>query len=106
MDDLDITIPIACFVVVLHTIIGGLIYLDNEEHHKYHDYQGIQGIMLCLFRICLFIGFMFGIVQTKREIKEKRKQSFMNFLAFSGSLYFLALPVFVGACQMVAVNQQ
>jgi hypothetical protein len=38
MEDMDITIPIACFVVVLHLIIGGLIFLDTEEHHKWHDY--------------------------------------------------------------------
>lgn len=37
-DDLDIAIPIGIFVLIIHALIGGLIYLDNEEHHKYHDY--------------------------------------------------------------------
>lgn len=36
--DLDISIPIGCFVVAIHSLIGGLIFLDKDEHHKYHDY--------------------------------------------------------------------
>lgn len=38
MDDLDITIPIGAFVLILHALIGGLIFIDNDEHHKFHDY--------------------------------------------------------------------
>jgi hypothetical protein len=38
MEDLDITIPIGIFVVLMHALIGGLIFLDNDEHHKFHDY--------------------------------------------------------------------
>ena len=41
MEDLDITIPIGIFVLVIHALIGGLIFLDNDEHHKYHDFQGV-----------------------------------------------------------------
>ncbi len=38
MDELDILIPIGCFIVIMHVIVGGLIFIDSEEHHKYHDY--------------------------------------------------------------------
>jgi hypothetical protein len=38
MEDLDITIPIGIFVITMHALIGGLIFLDNDEHHKFHDY--------------------------------------------------------------------
>lgn len=41
MEELDIIIPIGCFVVIMHAVMGGLIFIDNEEHHKFHDYQGI-----------------------------------------------------------------
>jgi hypothetical protein len=61
MEDLDITVPIAIFVLVIHTLIGGLIFLDNEEHHKWHDYQGVQGVLLCVFRIIMFGAFIYGI---------------------------------------------
>lgn len=65
VEDLDITIPIATFVLVIHVIIGALIFLDNEEHHKWHDYQGVQGVLLCVFRIVMFVAFIIGINQTK-----------------------------------------
>ena len=38
IEDLDITIPIGLFIVVIHGLIGGLMFLDHEEHHKHHDY--------------------------------------------------------------------
>lgn len=41
MEELDLIIPIGCFVFLMHVIVGGLIFIDNDEHHKYHDYQGI-----------------------------------------------------------------
>ena len=41
MDDLDIALPIACFILVLHILIGGLIFLDSDESHKFHDYGGV-----------------------------------------------------------------
>jgi len=25
----------------MHVVIGGLIFIDTEEHHKFHDYSGI-----------------------------------------------------------------
>ena len=77
MDDLDITIPIGIFIVVMHAIIGGLIFLDSEEHHKYHDYSGVQGILLCLFRVLMFAGFLFGIKTTRSDLKENKKLVFI-----------------------------
>jgi len=41
MEELDLLIPIACFVIIMHVVIGGLIFIDTEEHHKFHDYSGI-----------------------------------------------------------------
>ena len=65
MEDLDITIPIAIFILVIHCLIGGLIFLDSEEHHKWHDYQGVQGVLLCVFRVIMFAAFIYGLQQTK-----------------------------------------
>ena len=41
LEELDLLIPIACFVIIMHAVIGGLIFIDTEEHHKFHDYSGI-----------------------------------------------------------------
>ena len=38
MEDIDIAIPIGLFLVVIHALIGGLIFVDSEDHNKFHDY--------------------------------------------------------------------
>ena len=106
MEDLDITIPIGIFVVIMHALIGGLIFLDNEEHHKFHDYQGIQGWLLVIFRFILYAGFIFGIVSTKNNVNDKKKKNFLGFLSISGSIYFLSMPMFVITCNMMAPYNQ
>jgi hypothetical protein len=78
MDELDLILPMACFVIIMHTAIGCLIFIDTEEHHKFHDYSGIQGIMLCFMRILLFIGFIYGFNQTRKEIKDQKKLEYMR----------------------------
>lgn len=70
MEELDIILPVGCFVVVMHVLIGSLIFIDNEEHHKFHDYSGVQGLLLCAFRLLMFLGFIFGIIKSKRELKD------------------------------------
>jgi len=99
--DIELAIPVAAFVLFLHAMIGALIFLDNEESHKYHDYQGVQGILLCLFRLCLYAAFILGIVQTKKDMKDKGKVNFMIMLAIAGTFYFLALPFSVIICGMI-----
>ncbi|CDW87269.1 integral membrane protein gpr180 [Stylonychia lemnae] len=107
MEELDLIIPISCFVIIMHVIVGGLIFIDNEEHHKFHDYSGIQGFMLCFMRILLFMGFIYGLYQTRKEIKDQRKLEYMRQLLLSGSLYFLSLPFFLLLCNLLSpYNQQ
>jgi p-aminobenzoyl-glutamate transporter AbgT len=60
-EELDIIIPIGFFVILIHVVIGALMFIDNEEHHKFHDYSGIQGLVLCIFRVFMFIGFIYGL---------------------------------------------
>ena len=94
MEDLDITLPIGCFILVLHLIIGGLMFLDSEEAHKTHYYQGVQGIMLIIFRLCMYLAFLYGIWDTKDKVaRNAQKSQFLNLLLVSGTLYFMALPI-------------
>lgn len=97
-DELDILIPIGCFVVIMHVIVGAIIFVDNHEHHKYHDYQGIQGIMLGLFRFMMWLGFIYGMRQTRKEVKDVKQIKYLQSLTISGSLYILSLPIFLYLC--------
>ena len=41
IEELDITVPIFIFVIVIHGLIAGLTFLDDNEHYKYHDHSGV-----------------------------------------------------------------
>mmetsp|Transcript_47357 Transcript_47357/g.34653 ORF Transcript_47357/g.34653 Transcript_47357/m.34653 type:complete len:276 (+) Transcript_47357:488-1315(+) len=106
-NDLELALPVGGFVLLLNGVIGILLYLDNEESHKFHTYQGLQGILLCVFRLCIFGGFIFGVHYTKQNLKPKEKRDFLTMLMVVGSLYFLGLPVTVWLCGFVSpFNQQ
>ena len=49
---------------VIHFAIAYLMFIDHEERHKWHDYQGPQGLTLCLIRMGLFVLFINGILHT------------------------------------------
>lgn len=68
----------------------------------------MQGVLLCIFRLIMFAAFIFGISNTKADLKlDKTKLPFIQLLLVSGSLYFLALPTFVSLTYFVApYNQQ
>lgn len=106
MQDLDLTLPIAAFVVIIHFIAGALIFIDSDEHHKNHDYQGLQGLLLCIFRVCLYIAFLYGVKKTRCIVKDKRKLLFLKFLTISATLYFLSLPTYVFLCQFIEPYNQ
>ena len=106
-DDLDLIIPIGCFLIIMHLIIGGLIFVDTHEHQKYHDYQGVQGILMCVFRILLLLGFIVGMIFTRGDIKDPKKVPYFRHLLISGFLYLISLPVCLILCLFVApYNQQ
>ena len=106
MDDIDIAVPIGLFILVIHALIGGLIFVDSEEHHKYHDYQGAQGILLIIFRILMYLAFAYGYWSTKTSLKERDKLGFLKIIFWTGNLYFLSLPLSVLVCEFLNPYQQ
>lgn len=102
LEDLDLVIPIGCFIIVMHVLIGGLIFIDTEEHHKFHDYSGIQGLILCIFRVLLYVGFIYGLRNTRKDIRDQKKIEYLRQMSISGTLYFLSLPIFYGLCHTLS----
>ena len=37
--------------IITHLIIAALTLIDNGKHHKYHDYEGFQGLLLVIIRL-------------------------------------------------------
>ena len=57
----DIYLMIGVFCMVIHLMIAGLTFVDDGEHHKYHDYSGLQGGFLVFLRLLLLAGFYYGL---------------------------------------------
>ena len=91
LKDKDIYIIVLCFVVMIHMMITGLTFIDYGEAYKYHDFGGVQGFILILLRVLLWIGFVVGIVMTRKTAPKKTLDFLRGFL-ISGSLYILAFP--------------
>jgi hypothetical protein len=37
-DGIDVYAPLYMLVLMLHTMMGALTFLDKDSHHKYHDF--------------------------------------------------------------------
>lgn len=46
MQETDVYILSAVFVLMIHLLIAALTYVDDAESHKYHDFGGLQGVVL------------------------------------------------------------
>jgi hypothetical protein len=88
MQETDIYILSAIFVVMIHLLIAGLTYIDDDEHHKYHDFGGVQGIILMFLRLIIFAAFVYGVRETAKKANNKQKDFLWN-LTFSASFYIL-----------------
>lgn len=73
MQETDIYILSAIFVVMIHLLIGALTYIDDDEHHKYHDFGGVQGVILMVLRLIIFGVFIYGIKDTGAKANSKQK---------------------------------
>ncbi|CAI2370389.1 unnamed protein product [Moneuplotes crassus] len=91
MVETDIYILTAIFVIMIHLLIGALTYVDDEEHHKYHDFGGVQGVILMILRLIIFGVFVYGIKDTSNSADRKQK-SFLWSLTITATTYILSFP--------------
>lgn len=73
-------------------MIVGLSYIDYDQYNKFHDYGGIQGFVLIIFRMILYSIFLFGCYDTLKTTN-KNQTKFIKNLRASTSLYLLAFPI-------------
>jgi hypothetical protein len=53
-------LPVGATVLALHLVLAAMTYIDIDSSHKYHDYAGIQGWVLILFKLGLFGYFTYS----------------------------------------------
>ena len=48
-------------VIIVHLTLAAMTYIDIDAHHKYHDYSGVQGWVLILLKMGLFLYYLYLI---------------------------------------------
>jgi hypothetical protein len=87
-------------VLLMHAGIAVSIFYDHEEDHKYHDFQGFQGILLCAARMIVFCFFILGMTQYKAPANSTashiaKESHYMRIIGLAGTMYLLSLPLVV-----------
>lgn len=59
--DIEIYIPFLILLLVMHLIVAGFTQLTSDEYSKYHDYEGIQGLILVISRLGMLTYFLYGM---------------------------------------------
>ena len=77
---------------ITHLAIAALTLIDNGRHHKYHDYEGFQGLLLVIIRLGIFWLFIYKVKQLL-NIAARKNVLFIKEFLISTSVYMLAFPV-------------
>lgn len=59
--DKDAYIVIFIVILLLNMIIMGLTVIDYGAETKYHDFSGVQGVLLVLLRLGMYFTFVIGM---------------------------------------------
>jgi uncharacterized membrane protein len=68
---LDIYLPIGAVVIVIHLTLAAMTYVDFDDYHKYHDFAGVQGWVLIIFKLVIFIYYLYLIRVNRDKIPRK-----------------------------------
>lgn len=79
-------------VFMIQIIIAFVSSYDDGEHHKFHDYSGLPGLLLILIRLGIFFQFMRRSAETEAQMPRKYK-SFFKLLKVSSAVYLLSFPI-------------
>lgn len=63
-ESLDIYLPMGAAVSAVHLVAGALVFVDDDGHHKFHDFAGYQGLALMVMKICILAYFAWTVLAT------------------------------------------
>ena len=60
-NNLEFYVPVGSIMIALHLVLAAMTYIDLDSYHKYHDFAGIQGVLLVILRVLLFSYYIYCI---------------------------------------------
>jgi len=104
-NNLDVYLPVGAVVVVIHLTLAAMTYVDFDDYHKFHDFAGIQGLVLILFKLGLFAYYLYLVRVNRNKIPRKAEKFYKTFLIF-GNIYMLDVPLTILASYMFPPYQR
>ena len=95
MNDFELFFPVFTVDFIFNVIVGALTAVNKGSATKYHDFEGIQGNTIIVFRILVLIGFFVGIFLSRKEIEQKQVVEFYWKIGACGSIYLLSFPFMI-----------
>eukprot|EP00928_Gymnodinium_smaydae_P006759 TRINITY_DN12409_c0_g4_i1.p1 TRINITY_DN12409_c0_g4~~TRINITY_DN12409_c0_g4_i1.p1 ORF type:complete len:362 (-),score=66.36 TRINITY_DN12409_c0_g4_i1:204-1289(-) len=89
--ELDLMIPLAFMVGVVHIMLVGFGKLKDDAAYKYHENEGIIGWILLVMRLLLYAWFLWAVQSSSAEGSMGIRRFYGRFRA-AGSVYFLMYP--------------
>ena len=94
---LDIYAPLFMLIIMVHIVFGALSYIDQDAHHKYHDFHGIVGYCLIVAKL-IIVGAMFYFYSYSHDKIKRESQKFYNNIISLGFIYLLSDPFVILSC--------
>jgi len=93
-EDMDIMIPIAILLGILHIMIVGIGRITDNEHYRYHDYENWAGIVVIVLRL-MFYAYWIYLFKGSYETAHGEEKVFYARFGVLSTVYFLVFPVLV-----------
>jgi len=78
-------------VMMVHVLFGALTFVDQDAHHKYHDFHGWQGYFLIVCKLIIVGVHIFMYLTSKNKVKKNSLQFFEKVFKV-GLIYLLTDP--------------
>ena len=87
-DGLEIYAPLFMLVIMVHVMCGALSFIENDAHHKYHDFHGWVGYALIFIKLIIAGIFAYFAAYTNERIKKASRPFFNQILALGALTCF------------------
>jgi hypothetical protein len=75
-DYMDLYAPLMMIIMMVHVIFGALTFVDQDAHHKYHDFHGWQGYFLVICKLIIVGVDVVIYIMSKKKVAKNSLQFF------------------------------
>lgn len=93
-EGLEVYAPLFMLTIMVHVMMGALTYIDQDAHHKYHDFHGWVGVAYISLKLLVTAVFVYFYSHTAAKVK-KQSESFFRQVAIIGLIYLLSDAVII-----------